>query len=63
MKQQWMTLLGALALWLLAIIGAIGVSMILQLQFEEAQLLVGIAGIVAVISTVIPVLRAGSKRK
>ncbi len=63
MKPQWMTLLGALALWVLAIIGAIGVALILQLQFDEAQLLVGIVGIIAVIGTVIPVLRASSKRK
>ena len=54
-------LVGAFAVWLLAVIGAIGIAFVLKLSTGDAVLLVGAVASFAIFGALIPTLRLGRK--
>jgi hypothetical protein len=56
-------LIGAFALWFLAIAGAIAVALWLRLSMQETRLLVIAVAFIAFFGAFLPVVRLGSNRK
>jgi hypothetical protein len=61
--QRFMVLLGAFALWLLALVGAIAVAVWLRLSLQETRALVIIVAFVAFFGAFLPIVRLGVNRK
>ncbi len=56
-------LIGAFALWLLAIVGAIAIALWLRLSAPETRLLVIAVAFIAFFGAFLPILRLGINRK
>ncbi len=54
-------LLGAFAVWLLAVVGALGVADMLKLSTGDAAMLVVAVALLAIFGAFIPALRLGRK--
>ena len=63
--SRLVVVLNALALWVFAVLGTIGVAYVLKLSSGDATLLVAAVAIIAVFGAFIPALRLGigSRRK
>ncbi len=57
--SRLVVVLNALALWMFAVLGAIGVAYVLNLTTNDAVLLVVAVAIIAVFGAFIPALRLG----
>ena len=61
--QQFILMLGAFALWLLAIVGAIAIALWLRLSMQDTRALVISVAFVAFFGAFLPIFRLGVNRK
>jgi hypothetical protein len=61
--RRFIFLLGAFALWLLAIVGAIAFAVWLRLSMQDTRALVIVVAFVAFFGAFVPVVRLGVNRK